>query len=269
MLKIQEGIIPLAILSSERLKSLESWGMLLDSSIPEKVRFIADPIRDYLDEFFLVGKRTTVSEDPKDVRISLIQSSPQTIMTIFRTDSTGISIDLKPVLSEVKRDFMENFSRYLSYLFNRLEDNIPVLFGNLRDVGNNILAQFTTGDIRRYLVDPAMGSTIDLEIHDSLKSIPWELMLETAYAGEIPFRVGRKIIGLTPQTIRSVIRGNREKVEALLIADPTDDLKIARDEVVWLDKHLNDIGFFKPTVLKGSKECKMDVIRNELASENT
>ena len=50
-------------------------------------------------------------------------------------------------------------------------------------MGNFILTQFTTSEIKRYLQYPPPECTILFEVDDALKDIPWELMLETAYAG--------------------------------------------------------------------------------------
>jgi len=92
-------------------------------------------------------------------------------------------------------------------------------------------------------------------------------MLETAYAGEIPFRVGRRVIGQQPDNVGEVVRGPG-KIKALLIGDPTDDLDEARTEVKWLAERLrNDDRFEKPDTLLGSDQCQSGRILNMLSSK--
>ena len=134
-------------------------------------------------------------------------------------------------------------------------------------VGNFILTQFTTSEIKRYLQYPPPECTILFEVDDALKDIPWELMLETAYPGQIAFRVGRRVIGQQPDVISRVVRGTG-KVKALLIGDPTDDLVEARSEVEWLAERLcDDDRFDEPDVLLGSAKCQPLPILSALGSK--
>jgi hypothetical protein len=108
-------------------------------------------------------------------------------------------------------------------------------------------------------------------VDDMLKDIPWELMLETAYAGEIPFRVGRVVISPRESTpVRPAVRGTK-KIKALLIADPTGDesphVALARKEVQWLrNTLLRDDRFSAPDVLIGARHCQRIRLLNHLSS---
>ena len=97
---------------------------------------------------------------------------------------------------------------------------------DLEQLAKFILTYFTTEAIKRYLDNPPDDATILLTIDEGLQHIPWELMLEAAYAGEeLPFIVGRSIVGPeAAHNLRPPVRGGA-KVRTLLIGDPTDDLQ--------------------------------------------
>lgn len=110
-----------------------------------------------------------------------------------------------------------------------------------------------------------------LTVDESLKDIPWELMLETAYGGEdIPFRVGRSIVSeQAPHNIKPPVRGEG-MIRALLIGDPTGDLVEARYEVEGLRKTLTDSRQFEvqeSDILTGRDQCKWLSVLSKLSSE--
>jgi hypothetical protein len=186
---------------------------------------------------------------------------------MFRGRGAKIVTAQKELLPEIKKEFMESFGDFVSHRLYPDDFPVPDVFRDFEEVGNHILTQFATGAIKAYLQDPPFGSTILLAVEDALKDIPWELMLETAYAGEIPFQVGRSMVSLqAPANLKPPMRGDGS-IKALLIGDPTDDLIDAREEVEALAERLRrDDRFAEPDVLVGSEECGRMRLLNALSS---
>ncbi len=248
---------------------LEAQGYLVD--VDKKPKFIASSFGAWLVGYFGVGRRAETDEQPADVQISLLSVSEprglQTIRTMFRGRGARIITAQKELNPDDRRNFIDGFSSCIDHLLHPLAYPKPVWLQDPEQVGNYILTQFTTSEIKRYLQDPPPESTILFEVDDALKDIPWELMLETAYAGEIPFRVGRRIIGQQPANVSPVVRGPG-KIKALLIGNPTDELAEACTEVEWLADRLRaDARFEEPDILLGSKQCQSGPILSALGSK--
>jgi O-acetyl-ADP-ribose deacetylase (regulator of RNase III) len=256
--------IPLAFLDRERLRQLENLGYLIDTGDLAKADFMAASFGTYVTAYFGLGRPSAGQGKPHEVEITLLNPEPRVIRTLFRGSGARIVTATKELRQEDRRAFMENLRQCIDHLLH------PVRFpesGPLRDldqVGNAILTQFTTGAIKTYLYEPPRGSTIVFEIDEALKGMPWELMLETAYTGEIPFRVGRTVIGQQAQRIRPPVRGGGRKVKALLIGDPCDDLAAAADEVRALADRLEGDGRFAPVTFIGGEECEREHLLAEL-----
>jgi O-acetyl-ADP-ribose deacetylase (regulator of RNase III) len=265
--ELQKEGDPRQNLHDETLRQLEARGYLVDAASPATAQSMARSFAIYMAEFFGVGRRREEDDQPRDVVISLLSPEPQVISTLFRGRGARIVTAQKQLLPEIKAEFMDSFGRYISHRLH--PDRYPAseLFKDLEEVGNYVLTQFATGAIKRYLQNPPQGSTISLVVHDDLKDIPWELMLETAYAGEIPFRVGRSIVSpQQPTNINPPVRGDG-RIKALLIGDPTDDLAEARNEVQNLaDRLRRDDHSEDPDVLIGSEQCQRITLLNALAS---
>jgi hypothetical protein len=256
-------------LDKSTLQWLERQGYLV--AVDTQAKFMANSFGVWVAQYFGVGRRPEAAAQPVDVQISLLNiaepQAPQTIRTMFRGRGARIVTAQKELYQEDKRNFAEGFGMCISHLLHPVAHPEPGWLQDTDQVGNFILAQFTTSEIKRYFQNAPNGSTVLFEVDDALKDIPWELMLETAYAGEIPFRVGRRVIGQQPANVSEVVRGP-SKIKVLLIGDPTDDLSAARDEVNWLaDRLCNHECFEKPDILLGSDQCQSGRILSMLSSK--
>jgi hypothetical protein len=256
-------------LNDNALSWLEAQGYVVD--VTTQAHFVAPSFGAWAAGYFGVGRRSEGVEPPEDVQISLLSIAeprrPPAIRTMFRGRGARIVTAQKELRQEDKRDFAEAFGRCISFLLNRGTTPVEGCLQDVGQVGNFILTQFATSEIKRYLQDPPAECTILFEVDDALKDIPWELMLETAYTGKIPFRVGRRIIGQQPDVIGRVVRGTG-RVKALLIGDPNADLSHARAEVEWLADRLRDDGRFEePDVLLGAADCQPLRILSALGSK--
>jgi O-acetyl-ADP-ribose deacetylase (regulator of RNase III) len=250
---------------------------------------------------------TSAASEARTARPQPTRSDWNMIWTMLRSRGARVITAQNPLSPEVKSEFMRGFDRCVRYHLDPVKDREPEVkkdpcadpkdeadrapaghtqpdrdrapeqargpgvFRNFRDVGSYILTQFTTVAIKRYLRDLPQGSTILLMVDDALRDIPWELMLETAYAGEIPFRVGRLIVSPEHSPVLLPPERGQGKVKALLIADPTageqNRLEMARREVCWLAGRLRrDEHFAEPDILIGPENCQRIRILNHLAS---
>ncbi len=199
--------------------------------------------------------------------ISLVQPDPasQMVDTLFRGRGARTVTSRKRLLTELKDEFLQDFGQFLNHLIYPRHYPPPAVFTSLEEVGNYILTQFATGAVKQNLQNPALGSTVRFEVDESLQAIPWELMLETVYAGEIPFCVGRSIINARqPSNVNPPVRGNG-KINTLLVGNPTGDLPAAQEEVTWLaDQLRRDIRFEEPVLCIGPDACHRGKLLNVL-----
>lgn len=264
---LEKEVDPRRHLHAETLRRLAERGYLAAGDAPQTAQPMAPSFARWLADYFGVAPRDTDDDQPHDVTISLLSPEPQVISTLFHGRGARILTARKPLLADIKAEFMKGFGETLDRLLHPALHPDPPPFRDLEEVGNYILTQFTTSAIKTYLQNPPKGSTITLVIHDLLNDIPWELMLETAYAGEIPFRAGRSVVSAQqPQNLRPPVRGEG-RVRALLIGDPSDDLPEARAEVQKLaDRLRRDPGFAPPDVLLGSEQCRRLALLTALGS---
>jgi hypothetical protein len=246
-------------LHHDRLTHLAAQGYLVESDSVETAAFMAPTFAEYAAQFFNVAQRYDAASERKDVMISLVRpdADSQMVDTLFRSRGARTVCSRKRLLTELKDEFMRDFGHLLDHLLYPGSYPAPSVFANLEEAGNYILTQFATGAVKQNLQNPAPGSIVRFEVDESLQSIPWELMLETVYAGEIPFCVGRSIINQQqPSNVNPPVGGNG-KIQALLIGNPTDDLPVAAQEVAWLAKRLHqDAHFDEPTLCVGSEQCR-------------
>ena len=252
---------PRQALHRDQLQQLEARGYLVD--VTEKAQFMSKSFAIWEAEYFGVSHRKVKSDEPGRVEISLLgpdkdpESQELLIKTLFRGRGARTITARTPLRH---RDaFMRNFDSLIRNTLHPARYPDRGEFLNLEAVGDFILDSFTTGRIRGYLKHLPQGSAIFLEIDDALRDIPWELMLEPVYAGEIPCRIGRSIVSQEQSgRVAPPVRGDA-KVRALLIGDPTDDLDEARREVQDLAQLLRDDGRFTvedEDVLIGSESCR-------------
>jgi hypothetical protein len=278
-------------LHQEALKNLEGLGYVVKNGKTGKIEFMAKPFGLYVLDYFRTLSPTGQVVKAKDLSISLLWNRPDTreipeldddpaqvwddelsmIRTMLSSRGARVLAAQKRFSLEIKREFISSFNKLVDYRLHPARYDHPGDFRDLEEVGNYILTQFTTVEIKKQLQELPLGSTILLKVDDALKDIPWELMLETAYASEIPFRVGRAVISSRePIPTWPAVRGNG-KIKALLIADPTGNekanLPLAREAVNWLRETLNrDDRFSEPDVLIGAEECKRIHLLNHLSS---
>ncbi len=195
---------------------------------------------------------------------------PPHIRTLFDHRGARLVSAVKPFADEQRKEFMAGFSSFLSA--QHLQVQPPAAgkrpaFRNAEEVGTYLLTQFAVLAVKRYLENPPPGCTINFLVDEAIQEIPWELMLEAAYAGEIPFRVGRSVISAQPPgNVRPAVRGPGS-IQALLIGDPTGDLEAAAETVRWLGQTLaQDPRFEKPEVMIGPQECQRVRVMTALSS---
>jgi O-acetyl-ADP-ribose deacetylase (regulator of RNase III) len=259
---------PRESLHPDRLQWMETNGLLVNADEPRTAQFMAKSFAAYV--FEVQAKANLLRDQPEDIVISLLSSKPGMVRTIVRGRGARATMSDKPLPSAVKDEFMQNFSGYIRQRFHpgQVSDAHPSVFSSTEEVSNYILSQFTTWDIKRYLERTAQYPTILLMVEDAFKDIPWELMVEAVYAGEIPFRVGRSIVSRqSPQSVKPPVRGTH-RIKALLIGDPAGNLDEAKAEVERLADKLRSRPelFDEPDVLIGPERCKRIQLLNALSS---
>jgi O-acetyl-ADP-ribose deacetylase (regulator of RNase III) len=255
-------------LHADRLRRLGEWGYLVDAADPAKARFMAESFATWMiNNFGEAPGRPRRATQPTEARISLLGPEDGMIKTLFRERGGRVVTANTPL--QHKDEFMRNFDSYIRNALHPTHYPEQGDFADLDAVGAFILNRFTTSRIRGYLKDLPQASTITLEIDDALNAIPWELMMEAIYAGEIPFRIGRNIISQQGPGGVTHPPGQDGAIKALLIGDPTDDLPQARDEVQALAQLLRADGRFSladEDVLIGSGDCRLLRLLNLLGS---
>jgi hypothetical protein len=271
LMEIQEQGDPREALHPEVLRDLKKRGYLVNDHPAERIQdwnYMSRAFAGYVLE--KLGGQRKKEERPVDVTISILQKDSRQIRTLFDGQGPQVISAEKPLTPEIKTEFLKSFGQFLE---NRIKPGGAAGRGNVsgfqdvEEVGNFILTQFTTTAVKRYLDTPPKGCTINFLVDEAYKEIPWELMLEAVYAGEIPFRVGRSLVSQQPpQNIRPPARGLRQ-VKALLIGDPKGDLASAVDEVTYVAEALRkDTRFAAPEVLIGADQCQRIRMLNALSS---
>ncbi len=259
---------PRESLHPERLDWMEANGLLVNADEPRSVQFMAKSFAAYV--FDIQAKSNLPRNQPEDVVISLLSSKPGMVRTILRGRGARATMSDKRLPPDVKDEFIKNFGAYIRQRFhpNQVPDSQLSVFCNTEEISNYILTQFTTVEIKRYLESTSQKPTILLMVDDVYKDIPWELMVEAVYAGEIPFRMGRSIVSRqSPQNVKPPVRGSH-RIKALLIGDPAGDLAEAKAEVERLADRLrcHPELFDEPDLLVGPERCKRIQLLNALSS---
>lgn len=256
------------LLDSASLRRLQAWGYLVDAGSLDTVQFMARPFLAWASRYFGLGAGRAQPGAPLDVEIRLESPQPGTISVGLRRGRGPRSVSAqKELLPAIKDEFKKGFGLYINHQLHPVRNPDPGVFQDIESVASYILAQFTTSAIKSYLQDPPPDSTVLIEMDDALKDLPWELMLEAAYAGQIPFQVGRIIASQQePHNIRPPVRGTN-KVKALLIGDPVGDLDEARNEVLALAGRMrSDPRFEEPDVCIGPEQCQRIALLQILGS---
>ncbi len=255
-------------LNQESLIWLEVQGFLVDTKT--RAQFMAKSFASWIEGYFGLNRERNGDQSPVDIEISLISnldsSATQGIRTMFRGQGARIETALRKLHPEDKRFVMEELGKCISHLMHPIQFPEKGSLKSPEELGNYVMTNFATSEIKFFMQNPPFESTILYNVDDSLKDIPWELILETCYAGEIPFRTGRRIIGPPPRNVKPVVRGT-DKIKALLIGDPDGSLQDARKEVEDLAEKLrNDDHFEDPDVLIGPQQCRRGPISIMLES---
>ncbi len=219
---------PRRTLQLDRLRWLGEQGILVGWHSRDSAQFMSQSFAAYVAKT-VVARRGT-EDHPDDVMISILSPKPGIVRTMFRGRGAQVVVADKPLPTALKEEFMRSFGDYIRGRFGAGRNASKAAFINTEELGNYILSQFTSTVVKGYLWNAPRRSTVLLMIDDALKDIPWELMLEAVYAGEIPFQVGRVIISKqAPQNIRPPMRDIR-RIKALLIANPSNDPQLAEAE---------------------------------------
>jgi O-acetyl-ADP-ribose deacetylase (regulator of RNase III) len=263
--QLQEEGAPRDQLEEGVLEVLRKRGYIIKGA-DQNWQLMSQPFATFVLET-LSGKNR-LEDQPTDVVISLLPGEANSIRTMFRSRGARILTAQKPLPPDFKAEFLNQYRQYIDCVVHgSVDTQNEVIFRNADEVGNLILTQFTTVGIKRYLQNPPDKCTVLFLVDETLQEIPWELMLEAAYVGEIPFLVGRSIVSMQPaQNTRPPVRGSSH-VKALLIGDPTGDLEDAEYEIEYLEKIFKgDPRFIDPVVLLGKKDCGRMNILKELSS---
>jgi hypothetical protein len=229
------------------------------------VNFMAPAFAAFLAKSF--GLFKSEEDRPMDVVISLVSQRRDVVRTLFAGSGARVIGAEKPLRPTVKREFMEQFGNYIRHHLHPGRFKEVSEFNDVEEISNYILTQFTTVAVKRYLDHPPKGCTIFFTVDDEHKDIPWELMLEAAYGGEIPFRVGRSVISQqAPQNLRPAVRG-LTKIKALLIGNPTGDLESSSQEIEELCQRMAHHDCFEePDVLDTPDRARSIRVLSALSS---
>lgn len=270
LVELQASGDPRRWLDAKTLRLLEDRGYLVD--VDQVAQFMAKPFAAWVIDYFGLRHAQGKAGQSPDLEITLLNvadsSTSPVVRTMVRGRGARVVTAQKELNPDNKRDFLENLGKCLNHLLRPRQHPDAGWWQDPKQVGNYILNQFTTGDIKRCLQNPPDGATILFAVDEALKNIPWELMLEATYIGELPFRVGRNIIGQQPNVIDGAVH-EAGPVRALLIGDPTDNLPRARTEVAELAQRLRQDGRFcvEPAdLLIGSAQCQSGPILSALGS---
>ncbi|NIV39807.1 MAG: CHAT domain-containing protein [Anaerolineae bacterium] len=264
-------------LHKEILEDLEKIGVLIDTESVTSATFMAKSFTAYIMRT-LVG-RGDPSDQPEAVSISVFAAGRSRMRTVFRGRGARVLSADKRLLQRDKDRFLEHYHRFLDHRLRRaseVETEQPagqggaqeLVFENAEQISNFILSQFTSLDIKRYLQNAPRRSTVLFIVDEAHTDMPWELMLEATYAGEIPFRVGRTVVSkLAPQCVRPPLRGIR-RIRPLLIGNPSGDLEAAAEEVQELAKIFAERPtlFEAPEVLTTEEQCHSVRLLSALSS---
>lgn len=260
---------PRLSLDHEVLEKLERRGYLVDAADRRKAQFMASSFAAWLEERFGLGD--SGDDKPRDVTVGFFSPEPDVLTTLFGGRGARLLSAQRRLAPDIREKFVESFRDCISHLLHPSRHPVPGAFQDLEQVANFILTYFATDAIKSYLRSPPEDATILLAVDEVLKEIPWELALETGYGGDTPypFIVGRSIVSKeTAQNIGAQVRGV-DKVRALLIGNPTDDLADAETEVIWLRDRLRRDGRFlvgDEDVRTGSEACRWLSLLDTLSS---
>lgn len=107
----------------------------------------------------------------------------------------------------------------------------------LKKVGQVLYDQLLTNEIKYRLKNTKVDNLLVL-IDEGLVQVPWELLYDGSQFLCLRFNMGRNV--KTRQTLReSSERTMGSPVKMLILADPTNDLKFARQEATLIEKELD------------------------------
>jgi O-acetyl-ADP-ribose deacetylase (regulator of RNase III) len=135
----------------------------------------------------------------------------------------------KPYAPDITVQKLREFDAFLQR--QRRGEQARSGFTDLSEVGAWVLLELTTNETKRVLDTVTDAATFSLDIDERLAAIPWELMFLADPARPVFPSVGRRVISPgQAANINPPVR-DAERLEALLIGNPTGDLAHAADEV--------------------------------------
>ena len=183
--------------------------------------------------------------DPKSLPIQL---------TILRQGELNI-IDLAEVGSLIPRSetrvddaFLRDLAAEMRHLGGGSGTHAPGL--DLERIGRLIYSHLLTEPARARL-DAAEPTDLHLRLDEQLVDVPWELCHDGRDFLAMRHRVGRQVITNQPIPAPRLAPTPREHLRVLLVADPTETLPKAGDEVEQLCALLDTIPRVDVTLLAG------------------
>lgn len=170
----------------------------------------------------------------------------------------------KPYAPDITAQKLREFDTFLQRL--RRGEQARSGFTDLAEVGSWVLLELTTNETKRALDVATDAATFSLDIDERLAAIPWELMFLADPARPVFPSVGRRVISPgQAANINPPVR-DAERLEALLIGNPTGDLVHAADEIQDVQRLLKAAlgDRARQTVLVSPEQCSDTVVATEL-----
>ncbi|MBU0496034.1 MAG: CHAT domain-containing protein [Chloroflexi bacterium] len=198
-----------------------------------------------------------------------VSSKPPDFVTVQITDAGPLSfISDQRIDNETRKRILQaadqvagvvNRHRQNREAGPKEDENSPnhAIETELRDLGRLMFRLFLTQNAKEVLRQP---SIVIIEAADKWIEIPWELLFDEEDFLCLKHQVGRRVITNRPSMPPRHKRG--EKLNLLLIGDPTSNLAGAREETRQITQLLADEPSLAMHGLVGLHECtKLDVIK--------
>lgn len=188
-------------------------------------------------------------------------------LTILRKGDTNI-IDLAEMGSLIPRSETRVDDAFLYDLVTEVtrvtalghgQDQSPTIIKKLQQIGELIFSHLLTEAARRRL-RAAQPCNLYLRLDESLLQVPWELSYDGEQFLTMKFRLGRQVITSAPVPGTATSYRGQGPLRVLLIADPTETLPQAGEEIERLCELLEEIHGVEFTLLGGQAVRKVSLL---------